>query len=319
MPDIKISGIAASLALELTTLFETERTSDGQSSKNDITELINLIDTVIAGQVGSVFADIAARDLAAATLKSQEFVEVTDASADANITSGRAWYRFVTGTTFILLFSEESLRNAMATSIQNGVFNFALDTGSANAYAIAMTPSVTAYATGQIFFFQAADANTGASTLNVDTLGVKTITRRDGTALQADDITASSINIVSYDGTNFQLLVSAGGAGGIALTDIPYPVEFQIHSDDPVSSAAIFSGHIEVDTASEILNGRLSDANYETSLDDGDTYTTHADLTALDTWIDANITLPTTKFQIRAVGIYTGVGAAEVKFTYKIV
>lgn len=80
------------------------------------------------------------------------------------------------------------------------------DTGSANAYAIAPSPSIGAYATGQVFFVKPANTNTGASTINVNGLGAKSIKMLDGTALPASVILASGIHILMYDGTNFVLL-----------------------------------------------------------------------------------------------------------------
>lgn len=71
--------------------------------------------------------------------------------------------------------------------------------------AAAGSPQVTAYATGQMFWFVAAGTNTGATTLNIDSLGAKSITR--GTAaLAAGDIISGAIALVVYDGTQFQLL-----------------------------------------------------------------------------------------------------------------
>ena len=67
------------------------------------------------------------------------------------------------------------------------------------------SPQVTAYTTGQMFWFVASGTNTGAATLNIDSLGAKSITR--GTAaLAAGDIISGSIALVVYDGTQFQLL-----------------------------------------------------------------------------------------------------------------
>jgi len=79
-------------------------------------------------------------------------------------------------------------------------------TGSANAYVLAASRTMTAYAQGDRFCFKANFANTGAATLNVDSLGAKDIKRLDGSALVAGDIAADAIVDVVYDGTNFQLL-----------------------------------------------------------------------------------------------------------------
>jgi hypothetical protein len=87
----------------------------------------------------------------------------------------------------------------------------ATDTGGgANTYVISVSSFVTAYAAGQIFAFPPANSNTGASTLNVNGLGVKNIRKADGSvALEADNLFTSRICFVVYDGTQFQLLGTA--------------------------------------------------------------------------------------------------------------
>lgn len=85
-----------------------------------------------------------------------------------------------------------------------------VSTGAANTYAIANNPPYltanSAYRVGQIYTFIANVANTGASTLNVDALGAKAITKDVATALIANDILAGQVVSVMYDGTRFQLL-----------------------------------------------------------------------------------------------------------------
>jgi len=81
----------------------------------------------------------------------------------------------------------------------------ATDSGSADAYAIAPSPAITAYAAGQCFSFPAANASTGASTLNVSALGTKAI-EYQGSALGGAEIAAGAIIVVEYDGTAFQMV-----------------------------------------------------------------------------------------------------------------
>jgi hypothetical protein len=93
------------------------------------------------------------------------------------------------------------------------------------------TPTVTAYATGNLFYFVAAATNTTSVTLNVDGLGAKAVTRHGSTALVAGDILVGEVCLVVYDGTRFQLLnpgsytnlnvsgnltLNAGTANGVA-------------------------------------------------------------------------------------------------------
>jgi len=87
------------------------------------------------------------------------------------------------------------------------------------------SPTPSAYAAGQTFKFISAGANTGAATLNVSSLGAKSITKDGTTALVAGDIPSGAVVEVVYDGTEFQLISKAEPMriksiqrGAIALT-----------------------------------------------------------------------------------------------------
>jgi hypothetical protein len=90
--------------------------------------------------------------------------------------------------------------------IYNGKAVYAADGGASDAYAVTLTPVPTSYVTGMIIRFKANSANTGAATLNVNSLGAKTIKKSVTTDLSDNDILASQIVTVVYDGTNFQML-----------------------------------------------------------------------------------------------------------------
>ena len=94
-------------------------------------------------------------------------------------------------------------------NVQNEAYVFGADTGSANAYAVSLTPAPSAYAAGMVVVFQAANGNTSASTLNVNGLGTKAIKRNATAALVSGDIVANQLVVAIYDGTNFQLVASA--------------------------------------------------------------------------------------------------------------
>lgn len=89
---------------------------------------------------------------------------------------------------------------------------YLVDTGAADAYVVTPTPAVAAYAAGQRFTFKATNANTGASTLDVSGLGVKTIKKFTDQDLEAGDLEAGSIVEVVYDGTNLQLVSPVASA-----------------------------------------------------------------------------------------------------------
>ncbi len=96
------------------------------------------------------------------------------------------------------------------TNLQTGAFQYVVTTGSANAY-VAATPALAAYAAGNIIMMKANFTNTGAATINLNSLGAKSIKRLDGaTALAAGDIVSGQICFLQYDGTNFQMISHHG-------------------------------------------------------------------------------------------------------------
>ncbi len=78
-----------------------------------------------------------------------------------------------------------------------------VDSGAADAYVITMSPALTSYTTGLKIRVKIATTNTGASTINVNALGARSIKRFDGTDVEATDLTADDIHDLIYDGTNF--------------------------------------------------------------------------------------------------------------------
>jgi hypothetical protein len=98
------------------------------------------------------------------------------------------------------------------TDFQKGAEIYAADAVGTDSYAITLSPALAAYTAGQVFRFKAATANTGAATLNVNSLGAKSILRPDGSALADGDIAANQLVQVIYDGTNMLLLSPVANA-----------------------------------------------------------------------------------------------------------
>lgn len=96
--------------------------------------------------------------------------------------------------------------------LQGNTLNFMTVTGT-NTLLGALVPPLTAYTLGAMFSFVVANTNTGACTLNIDGLGVKSLLRNATDPVQAGDLTAGNIVVVIYDGTQFQL-ISVGFGGG---------------------------------------------------------------------------------------------------------
>lgn len=95
-------------------------------------------------------------------------------------------------------------------SLQRGTTVFAVDSGAANAYVVAMPATWTALSDGASLRLRigAGNTNTGAATVNVDSLGARAIKRMDGTDVVAGDLTAGRTYELTYDlaNTYFRLL-----------------------------------------------------------------------------------------------------------------
>lgn len=82
-----------------------------------------------------------------------------------------------------------------------------------NTYTATPAVALSAYTTGLEITVKFTNANTGASTLNVSSLGAKTI-QINGAAVTSGQIVAGGTYVMVYDGTSFQLLGSGTGSGG---------------------------------------------------------------------------------------------------------
>jgi hypothetical protein len=95
---------------------------------------------------------------------------------------------------------------ASAGQVQDSTFQYLTSVAGTNSITATAPISMTALAAGQVFRFIAAATNTGAVTLNINSLGVKSVTKNGTTSLTANDILINSAVQVLYDGTQFQLL-----------------------------------------------------------------------------------------------------------------
>lgn len=98
----------------------------------------------------------------------------------------------VTGPTTISQFQTNGARTLGSVAGTNTI------TGS-------LSPALAAYSAGIEIFFTPANNCTGATTININSLGAKAIVKGDGTALESGDLQASTIHHLIYDGTSFVL------------------------------------------------------------------------------------------------------------------
>ena len=143
----------------------------------------------------------------------------------------------------------------------NLLSNSGTESGSGNAFTVTTINPLTSYADGYPVYFKATHSNSGAATINVNSIGSVALLRNNGTASQSGDIVSGTwyyavynstysaftilapLNIVAYTG-----LVSGAApthkvgltaAGGVSTSAIPIDVTFAIdQSIAPTWSAA---------------------------------------------------------------------------------
>jgi hypothetical protein len=84
-----------------------------------------------------------------------------------------------------------------------------VDTGIANAYVLNFTANFTSYTDGIVIYWIPSNSNTGASTMNVNGLGVVNIKNQDGSNLYLGQIQANQVALIVYKGGQFILVATA--------------------------------------------------------------------------------------------------------------
>lgn len=116
---------------------------------------------------------------------------------------GGVLYKFVLkDSTFVQIGSYDNIPAVNDPTTTNNLITVA----GTNALTGLAVPPLEGYTAGAQYTFIAQNNNTGAVTLDIDSLGVKAVTKFGTTPLVANDIRAGALILVEYDGTRFQLL-----------------------------------------------------------------------------------------------------------------
>lgn len=141
--------------------------------------------------------------------------------------------------------------------------------------------SLSAYAQGMLFAFENTTQNTGAVTLNVDSVGAKSVVKYHDQALVAGDLEASGIYVVAYEATadNFQLLspvsvapgdlLAANNLSDIGTAATAFSNIKQAATDSAtgvVELATIAETNTGTDTARVVTPDGLAGSNYGTAV-----------------------------------------------------
>jgi hypothetical protein len=114
--------------------------------------------------------------------------------------------------------------NDAAREVMAAVARYRSDTDGVNTSAgtntitLAASRAMTAYAQGDMYTFKAGGTNTGATTLNVDSLGAKNV-QFNGAACTGGEIVSGLMYTVVYDGTQFQMM-NASSYPAIDITSL---------------------------------------------------------------------------------------------------
>lgn len=106
--------------------------------------------------------------------------------------------------------------------IQSGAWGYVADTGAANAITVAPTPPLAALAAGNKITVKILNAVTGATTLAYTLSGgsvnTSPVVHGDGTALLANDLVASQVVELNFDGSNWQMPRASASVAANNLT-----------------------------------------------------------------------------------------------------
>jgi hypothetical protein len=136
--------------------------------------------------------------------------------------------------------------SANLSQVQSTVTKLLASVSGADTVTATASPTLAAYAAGQMFYFVAAGDNTTSVTLNIDALGAKDVTRDGSVALAAADIKSGEVVVVVYDGTRFQVVSQLNSAGDATFANV------SITSALNVGGVATFSGNVGIGTASPV-------------------------------------------------------------------
>ena len=119
--------------------------------------------------------------------------------------------------------------------------------------------SYAAYVAGDTFDVLFTNGNTGASTMNINALGAKTIAKNGTTALDSGDIVAGTVRTIIYDGTRFQLqAIGTVNGTGVAGRLTSWSDTDTVTSTTVGSNLLITSGQLNAHFLREVM----VDANY---------------------------------------------------------
>lgn len=151
----------------------------------------------------------------------------------------------------------------VAKAIQSGALNFAVATGTANAWTIDLPLAPLAYAAGLPFEFIAPATNTSTTVnANAEVLGNKRVKKRDGSDPAAGDIIGGTLYRGVYDGTSIRILTLLPSDIVAALSAAPSPPQLNFFDLTTQNTQNVGSSVVTVVTDFAVTASKASDAAF---------------------------------------------------------
>ena len=139
--------------------------------------------------------------------------------------------------------------SANLSQVQSTVTKLLNSVSGADTITATASPTLAAYAAGQMFYFVAAGDNTTSVTLNIDSLGAKAVTRDGSVALAAADIKSGEVVVVVYDGTRFQVVSQLNSAGDARFANVSIASSLYVGGVSTFVGNAGFSANVSIASA----------------------------------------------------------------------
>jgi len=150
----------------------------------------------------------------ALTAQSQTTIQVRRGNAADRPAGSNGEPMFDRDSLMFWVYSADSSRHIPIGGryVNFGILQYGVDAQGSDTYVVTLPNfQEVAYWAGMTIRFKANTANTGAATININGLGAKSITKNGASALDDNDISASQVVTLIYDGTQFQLQGSTAG------------------------------------------------------------------------------------------------------------
>ena len=136
-------------------------------------------------------------------------IDVTSFNASGDFVLSGTPSAYPVAIIYVIKITGANLANALVNNrveLEETQTDLSATASGTDTYTATITPSISSYQNTQRFFIKFTNANTGASTLNLNGLGAIAIKKGVSTALVSGDILAGQTLCIVYNGTEFQVI-----------------------------------------------------------------------------------------------------------------